>query len=290
MNILKNIKAALFLLCLVCLCKINCMHEPLPLGNFALCTPLEPGPLFCFGQNIVDKNDLLLIEDYFYQQISGLKYNILTSSILYGITDNLSVLFNVPIIVDSRQGDCKSAGLSDIFVQGEYAFFNYGQETYYNQATIVAAMSLPTGSNSKTPQLGLGSPSFFIGATASHTSIKWYAFCSLGGLFTTSSWNIKQGNQLFYEAGLGYNLGYKTKKWLLTGILELSSLYAQPDKIDGFFDNNTRSNVIFFGPLLFFSYKCITLQAGFQGAIFQDIKDNQHKENLRTALEIAFIF
>lgn len=285
-----NIRIVFLICILFCIRKLYCIDETLPLGNFALPTALEPGPLFGFGQTIVDENDFLLLEEYYYQQAGSLKYNVLHSSLLYGITDNLSVYFNVPVILSSKQNNCKSAGVSDIFIQGEYAWFNYSKETYCNQATIVAAMSLPTGSISKIPQLGLGSPSFFIGATANHTSIKWYVFGALGGLLTTSCWNTKQGNQLFYEGGLGYNLGYKTATYILTGILELNGFSSQKNKINSFFDEDSGGNVIFFGPILFFSYKHINLQCGIQGALFQHVHGNQEKNNFRAAMEVGFFF
>jgi hypothetical protein len=295
MRILKNIRAVIFLIYIsLSMGEVWCIHdhEILPIGNYALRTALEPGPLFGFGQTVVDKNDLLLIEEYIYYYLSSLtlKSHVLHTALLYGITDRFSVLFSVPAIAKSQQNCQKFGGLADILIQGEYAFLSYSPDNRSNiQSTIVAYMTLPTGpSDAQNAILGLGSPSFFIGSTASYTTTKLYAFGALGALLTTYNNGVKPGNLILYETGLGYNLGYKTNSWILTGILEFNGIYYQPNKIEGFDQPKTQGNIIFFGPILFFSYKCVSTQAGIQGGIIQSGYKNY--SNLRAAMEIAFVF
>ena len=74
--------------------------EPLEIGNFILPTTQEPGPLFGFGQNIIDEKDLQVYvapnkyggHDFHFSEI--LTY------ILYGITDYLSIFLAVPVALN----------------------------------------------------------------------------------------------------------------------------------------------------------------------------------------------
>src|SRR3990167_9156146 len=66
-------------------------------GNFALSTSQQPGPLLGFGQNIIDKGDF---QFYFYSDYIKLRNKKTTDPMpgfLYGIRDDLSMFFNIPI-------------------------------------------------------------------------------------------------------------------------------------------------------------------------------------------------
>ncbi len=71
--------------------------EPLAVGNFLLPTTQEPGPLFGFGQNIINKRDLQI-----YCSPNKLRgHNFSASELnlyaLYGITDTLSIFLAMPV-------------------------------------------------------------------------------------------------------------------------------------------------------------------------------------------------
>ena len=97
---------------------------PLEVGNFSLPTSQQPGPLVCFGENIIDKGQiqLFLFGDAFIGKNSYLTDAI--PSILYGIRDDLSLFFNVPFSPRNKDKGYHSSGIEDIFVQLEYAFYN----------------------------------------------------------------------------------------------------------------------------------------------------------------------
>lgn len=139
-------------------------EEPPKIGNFSLRGSQQPGSLIGIGQNILDKNQLqlYLFGDYF----EGVRQHMvdLMPSLLYGITDSLSIFLTLPVAVSYKYNENHSSGLGDASIQLEYAYYTKETFRYSEEATIVASMKLPTGSDKKQPPTGMGSPSFLVGA------------------------------------------------------------------------------------------------------------------------------
>ncbi len=75
-----------------------------------------------FGQNIIEKNGTLLF--LFVDDFAGVEKHFVDvmPSILYGITDDLSIFINAPMAASYVQNDKKSTGFEDAFLQLEDAF------------------------------------------------------------------------------------------------------------------------------------------------------------------------
>ena len=108
-----------------------------------------------------------------------------TPCVLYGISDRLSLFLYDSIATKFRICDCISRGPEDAFIQCEYAFVYQERQFDFRKLTVVGALVLPTGSSKKFPATGFGSPSVFLGLTASHRGVEWYLFGSPGVLLTT---------------------------------------------------------------------------------------------------------
>ncbi len=193
-------------------------HEvgQMKIGNLALPGSQQPGPLVGFGQNIVDRYDLQMF--VFVGFLKGHRKNFteVGPSIVYGIRDNLSLFIELPIAASFTLNGQHSSGQEDLLIQLEYAFYTYETETCTDELTLVTSFSLPSGNDCKEPETGFGSPSFFLGATASHLATDWYYYVSPGVLLTTKYGNnTKSGNQFFYQAGFGRNIAYCPDKWIL---------------------------------------------------------------------------
>lgn len=258
-------------------------------GNLALPTSQQPNSLFSFNQNIVDKNDIQFF--VLGDQLKGTNKNFtdISPGILYGISDKLSILGAVPLATKFKQNNTRSSGLEDCLIQCEYAFYNKQKLSYVNQATVLANITFPTGSIKKIPVTGFGSPAFSLGATINHLSIDWYAFAASTAIITTkSNNNIKFGNIFLYQCGFGKNIAYKTKKWLLTWILELDGIYNQRNNLNNKIDHNSGSNIIILAPSLWFSTQHLILQAGVGVPLLQNFSGKQNKDHHFTAVKIAY--
>lgn len=253
---------------------------PPPIGNFALPTSQQPGPLVGFGENIIDKNQvqLFVFADAFIGKNSYATDAI--PSLLWGIRDDLSFFFNVPFALRDKDRGNHSSGIEDIFAQLEYAFLIKKHSHSVDQATLVANVTFPTGSSSKNPPTGFGSTSFFIGTTFNHTGIDWFFFTSPGAVLTTTTKHgTKFGDQILYQFGLGRNIPSPTG-WIFAWMVELDGLYAWKNKIKGHTDPDSGGNVIYITPSLWFSSKRLILQFGAGYPVVQHLFGHQSRKFL----------
>ncbi len=246
-------------------------------GNLALPTSQQPGALLAFGQNIVDKHDLLTYFQYEHNKGKHKKSDTATSYLLYGIDEKSSLFITIPAAINLQNNNSHSSGIEDITVQYEYAFFTKNRPSYTTQATVVTNIGLPTGSFKKQPSTGFGSTSFFLGTTLSYTGIEWYAFASPGATFTTSHHGNKAGNQYLYLWGFGKNIAYRSQEWLFTGIIIFNGTYAKRDKRNYIIDRNSGGNTIFIDFLLWFSTKKLTAIGSISVPITQQLFGHQNK-------------
>lgn len=246
-------------------------------GNFALPISQQPGPLVSFGQNIPDKGVLQMFA--YGNQYKGTRhsYSEVIPSILYGITDRLSIFVEVPIAVKFRYEDALSRGLTDVIVQLEGVVYIHETTTTVNEITAVGNITLPTGSFNTDPEKSFGSPTFFLGFTASHSAQKWYYFTSMGGQITTVHKNTKIGNRFLYQFGLGRNIAYKEDKWILNWLVELNGIYEQYTRIAEVKQRSSGGNTLLLGPSLWFSTEKLIIQGGISAVVAEHLFGNQLK-------------
>lgn len=264
--------------------------EQIKIGNFALPTSQQPGPLIGFGQNIVDKGDF---QAFVYpDDLKGHKKNFseMIPSILYGITDKSSIFVVFPAALSFRLNNQKSRGPEDFFAQLEYVVWSKETKITVDQITLVHNITFPTGSPYKIPPTGFGAPSFFLGFTASHTATDWYYFGSAGSILTTSHRSTKFGKQVLYQLGLSKNIWYESNKYTFNWIIELDGLYKQRNKILGVIDKNSGGNQIFLGPSLWFSTKKLIVQGGISWVIYQHLFGKQNKDIVYVAFNFGWKF
>jgi hypothetical protein len=258
-------------------------------GNLAFPTSQQPNPLVSFGQNILNKKQaqfLLLTSD-----LEGKKFYdvVISPSILYGFTDELSIYLTAPFAVRLRDGHDHSSGAEDATIQLEYALWTKEFVTYYDQLTIVGNVSIPTGSTKKTPQLGIGANSFFIGGTYSRMMIDWFWFTSYGGTITTTSHRNKYGDQFLYQYGFGRRI-FSNKDWLLDWMLEIDGVYVLKDRILGHIDPNSGGQIINLTPSLFLASENMVLQLGVEFPTYQSLNGNQQKYRYNLLLNAVWTF
>lgn len=259
-------------------------NQALSKGNFALPASQQPGPFYSFGQNIINKGlaQLYLLPSYASNQQQH-DANVIPS-LLYGLTDNASLLLSAPIAADYSSQNDHSSGLGDVTGQFEYAFFNNSD----SQATLVAALSLPTGAFSKTPPLGLGAPSYFLGSTYNQTLEKWLWFVSPGILVISPKNNIHPGNQYLYQLGVGRNIHSVTASYIVSSLVELDGEYTDKDRSFGSSIPDTGGNVVYITPSLWFSTKTFILQAGISLPIIQQLNGIQNKNYCIASFSLAW--
>ncbi len=267
----------ILLFCFTLRCEASESAEPPKIGNFALPGSQQPGPLVGFGQNILDKHETQLTlsaSDY-----AGIDKHFidLTPSVVYGITDKLSVSVNVPYAASFKTGPDHSTGFEDASTQVEYAVYNKSTSRFEDQATLLGGISVPTGSTQKMPQTGLGSPSFFLGTTFDRTYVKWFVFAAPGAELTTNDDGTQFGNNYLYQMGFGKNIT-NVNGWILAWMTEVDGTYTQKDVINGITDPDSGGNVIYATPSFWASTKQFIFQFGVGLPISQNLNGDQTRE------------
>jgi len=220
---------------------------PPKIGNFSLPTSQQPAALFGFGGNIIDADE---IQFYFFADTLLGKRRIISDAIpgiLFGINDDSSIFFNVPIAPEFRDGRAKSNGFEDCFIQYEYAFYQRKKPLYIDQATLVTNITIPTGSTKKDPPTGFGAPSFFVGGTFYRTYVDWILFTAQGAILTTSDHGTKIGDQFLYQFGIGKNI-CTPHGLIYAWMIEIDGQYNKKNRIKGKIDSNSGGNIVFVTP------------------------------------------
>lgn len=267
---------------------INCRtkHKIIPdkVGNFA--NLLKPVTNFGLGQNIAVRNSFTPYLSVTQQKGDCENLITLSPQLLYGITDYFSLLISIPIIVKFDENCLSTKGFGDMLAQLEYAFYEHYTKRSRIWATIVANMTLPTGSKPSRYcedklATGFGASSFLIGGTASYLGTMWYSYLSGSATFVTARQGMKGGDIFFYEFGGGGNLGNPGGITMMA-LLEFNGILTKKNKTDGYFDENTGGNIIYLGPSLYASHGRWVIEGGVQFPVFQHLNGTQAKQKFRT--------
>lgn len=259
-------------------------------GNFALPISQQPGPLISFGQNFVNQGDFLAF--LYPDQLKGKHKSFVEviPSILYGITNKLSLFVEFPIELKLEYGNQKSRDFSDLIVQLEQVVYVGESVGTVNDISIVGNITFPTGTISKDPHTGFGSPTFFLGATLSRFHTDSYYFASFGGRITTFHKHNKFGNSFLYQAGIGRNIAYKADAWTLNWLVEFDGVYTQRSILSNAIDYNSGGNIILIGPSLFFSTQHFLAQAGISAVAAQHLFGDQLRDDYFAAAFVGWKF
>jgi hypothetical protein len=255
--------------------KDNAPHPP-QIGNFAVPSQL-PGSLFSFGQRTLGqgKTQLSLFVDYFAGKS---KHSTdLIPNITYGMLEDLSVNFSVPLTPSTRSAFHTSSGVEDMFLQLEYVTYHESTTTYEDCSTLVGSVSFPSGSSKKNPPTGLGSSSFFIGATFFRTYTDWLWFLSDGIIFPTYQDGYKAGNDFLYQGAVGRNIFSIKDDISLAWLVEFNGFYTQKSKFNSKTDPDSGGNIIFITPSLQLCTEHLLLQVGVGFPITQHLNGHQKK-------------
>ena len=290
----KLLKVALYALCMVPMFTSIAKDEDpdaIEEGNIALPTSQQPSILFGFGQTIIGKgsiNGYALFERTKGRQST--QENVVIPYAVFGISDTISLSVALPVNAKLQECHECSSGVGDLGAEIEYAFYTNNQDTYGNLASIIGSIDLPTGSAKKTPATGGGSPSFFVGVTASHLSINWLAFAAAGAYIPTKYCGVHTGKDFLYQCGFGHNFYAIPKKLIIAGVLEFNGTFTQPDRRRGINESDTGGNIFEIAPSFWLSTKHLIFQAGVSIPVAQHLFGNQPKRSYSMAINIGWNF
>jgi len=282
-------------------------------GNFA--NPVTPITVFGFGQDIIDRNQWYLFMTATQRKGDNNDTILFFPSFIYGITDFCSLYVAIPTFPKVKLGKEQKGGLSNVLAQLECALYQGKSEGVNTQISILGSIGFPTTTfgnkhfNLKSLIEARDSFEYFLGGTASYLSTDIYAYASLGNLFkahtnmnvtttvvdmlstcsTEQHIRVKNGGILFYQFGIGHNLGNPWGTTLL-GSIEMNGYYEKRDTIKGVPVENSGGNTILLGPTLCMCTSHWLIQAGILLPALQKLNGDQPKTRYVAQFDAAFIF
>lgn len=272
--------------------------EPPQLGNFSLPASQQPGPLYSFGQNVIQKNQLIFFIGPSYQRVNNGSMVQQLNSLLYGISDYNSLLIASPYAFDLQQDGSYSSGFGDTSIQFEQSIFSKSSNTYTQDATVLFGFSTPTGSAQKNPPTGGGTYSYFLGTTYNETYVYWMWFISTGMTLKGSYQDTLQhepvftspGNEYLYQAGFGRNISSVPGKYELEFLIELGGTYFERTYTNGSINPLSGGNIIYATPSLWYSTPNWFLQLGCSVPVVQSWNDPSNINRYIISSSIGYTF
>lgn len=259
-------------------------------GNFA--HKRIPATTFGFGQNIFAKNEFVAYAKF--DQVSYTNGSLLqlVPSFVYGLRDSLSLQVGLPLILKSKTDSETQRGIGDLFATLEYAFFSKTTPQAQTMATVVGNVTFPTTHLSHACDYSITTTAhtnFFVGATASHATPRWYGYISSGATLFLKKDEKQPGTIILYEGGIGMNLG---NPWGIStlGNIEANGVLTKKDTEHGQSDATTGSNLIFVGPTLSITGDRWSISGGVQIPLYQRLNGMQSKTKFRSTLIINILF
>lgn len=263
--------------------------KPPQIGNFSLPASQQPSTLFGFGGNIIDPGQIQL--SVFADDFVGRRRvtQDILPNVVYGINSTVSIGLFCPFTPELKDRCNKSHGLEDFYIQGEYAFYNKATSCYIDQATVLASVTMPTGSSRKIPSTGLGSLGIFLGGTFYRMMVDWFFFGAPGVLLPTSYHHTKFGEQFLYQLGAGRSFP-SPEGWIYAWMIEIDGQYGRRNKLKGRLDPNSGGNTFWATPSIWISNKYFTFQFGVSLPVVQSLNGNQRKFDYALLLNLAWSF
>ena len=254
-------------------------------GNFSLPASQQPSGLFAFGTNVIDQGETQLF--LFADEFIG-KQKIVSDvipSVLYGITDEFSILFNFPFSPEMRDGCEKSSGLEDFYCRLEYAIYNKNTKDYIDQVTLVGNITIPTGDITKRPPTGYGGKSIFIGTTFLRMCPEWFFFTGQGAILTSSKHRKRAGNQFLSQYGFGKSI-CSPEGWIYALMIEVDGQFQQKNR----HEIDTGGSTLFLTPSVWVSSETLMLQFGVSVPVYQNLFGHQRKIDYALNFNLGFSF
>lgn len=249
---------------------------PLTTGLFSLSSSQQTGPLISFGQNIIDKGvaQLSLLPDM--SEGSNSSSLEIAPSGVYGLQDDLALMFSVPLSLSDKEGDVRRSGIEFFSLTGEYAPYARQTGTYAEQMTLVLSGTLPHDLEiERRLPPALASSSFFVGTTFNRMYEGWWAFTSNGINATIYNQGNKTGNSLLYQAGMGRNIASASSSYIFASLLEITGTYTGKTRQGNVLIPDSGGNTVYVTPSLWYSTPKFIAQLGISFPLVQHLFGDQ---------------
>ncbi len=226
-------------------------------------------------------------EDERGDQLSGLHYEV-----IYGLTSDLSLTFELPLILELEEDGETGHGLGDIELRAKYQFFKKDLPGAQHKITGIFGIGIPTGNHDAVPPLGTGTTDFLLGVSYGYESRTWYHFLTARYRLRTESGGRAPGDRLLLDAAIGYRpLQREYTEWDLVALLEMNVEIDFDSKLQGMTLPDAGGNTVWLGPTVLFSPNPQWMfKGGVQFPVYEDLNGGQEHSEFRAVFAIEFHF
>lgn len=262
------------------------------ISMYAACNFLpEEGvsPLFSFEYAVLKKNSFYIAEELFFVEQKPHSSWILFTQAYYGIINNITLVAIVPIFSQKPdQNHGKKTGLGDLLVQANYRIYDNQSDDYRYRIITTAGIQFPTATVTEKTVLTFNTTSFFLAITQDAATRDWYFYSNFAALINIKRDNLKFGDTLNFNIGIGKI--FCVKGIVFTILAELSDFYSRPNRLNKIPDLSTGENFLFLGPSLRVRYKAFLFQAGIQSVVSHHARFSNNTIKYQTGVFVGYSF
>mgnify|MGYP000432222542 CR=1 FL=1 len=210
----------------------------------------------------------------------------LITGLFYGITTDLTLRANIPVVLERRVGSKSSTGVGDVVLLSKYRFWRHDAIGAQDALTALVGVKLPTGKTSVTPSLGSGAFDFIMGLVIGRDSRRWTLSADIQSVLKTEgSNNIRVGHQFLANTAFGIRpwLGEYTDPDFII-MTELNWRGQLRSTQSGASLANSGGHRLFVAPGFTLIYRNWGLRGGVQIPIYQELNGNQRSDDYRFSL------
>ena len=249
-------------------------------------------PVFSLGPETIWEGGVGLETEFEFEDERGDQLSVLHYELIYGVTSDLSLTFQLPHILELEEEGETEHGLGDIEFRAKYQFFKKDLPGAQHKVTAIFGVKAPTGDQDAEPALGTGTTDFLFGASYGYESRSWYRFLTVRYRLRTESGGRDPGDRLFIDAAIGFRPWQREyTEWDLVTLLEMNVELEFDSELRDTTLPNVGGNTIWLGPTILFSPSPQWMfKGGVQFPIYEDLNGDQAHSEFRAVFGIEFHF
>src|SRR5581483_6530777 len=142
-------------------------------------------PLFSFGHSILPKQEFAIAQASVFVKQKPHNQFLNFTNFYYGITDNATFIFSLPIISQCPLTSGKKTGLGNLDIHLNYVLFKDRTEDHRYRIIASGGIGPPTSTGKKITLYSLHTTTYFLGIVCDALTMQWYSYADFAALITT---------------------------------------------------------------------------------------------------------
>lgn len=248
-------------------------------------------PVFGIGPETIYQGGLGVELGVDFAREGGGRDRGLHTEFLFGVTEDLSLTLELPVLLRRERETGRTSGLGDVLLRGKFQFWRQDWLGGSRRAAAILGVKVPTGDHHRDVPLGSGSFDAVAGTSVAHESRRWYGFATARYVFRSRRHGLDRGDRVRVEVAGG------VRPWLtgyldpdLVVLLEVNAERAGRDRRGGRKLPDTGGLAVFAGPTALLSYRNWMVKGGVQVPVAVSLHGDGKRPGRRAILALEYHF